>query len=364
MYLRNEIYWLRVWTPFGATRRVSLETRHEPTARLCAAWVADVRARLDRHRVLDAIVSGDITLPHAYVLGETDAAAWLTAQRADAADHTLTDADLSAWSRWVIAGGTSADTAANYQRQVTACWPAPRRVSWLTARQITLALDALPLTEPTKNRHKSAFGSLCKFLVRQGLLDHTPLPSVSTYRQSTPRDVWYTTPDALKVLHALPEQQRAMEATMWACGWELGACKRATVADFDLSRMTALARGTKTRSRHRMTIITEYDAVAMIAPALREKAPDALVWPHLVSASLLPVHEGACAAVQVPRSTLHDWRHTFAVREIKKGRPLTFIAQMLGHRDTTMLQQIYGRHTLSTHEIQAYAGSPQPADTI
>ena len=360
MYLRNGVYWYRIWTPLGAAKRVSLETRDAKTAQSVEAWANDVRERLDRHGVLAAVVAGVLSLPQAFVLGEADAARYIAEQAAAAADRVLTDADLDAWGRWLRDTGLRPDGIAGYRRQVEIAWPEPRRVSWLTPRAITAALDAVPVAVQTKGRYRSAMSSLCEWLVRQGHLDVNPMPSVPGYRNSAPREVWYSTPDALRVLHALPPVQRGFEALMWACGWELAACVHAKVGDIDLKAMTAYARGTKTASRSRLTVITETEAVAMIEPLLRNKLPSAPLWDgSLHKRRMLEAHQRAAAACALPKSTMHDWRHTFAVKELKKGRPLEFVAQMLGHHNTVMVQKVYGKYRLASDDLVRFAAQPR-----
>lgn len=361
MYLRNGVYWYRIWTPVGAAKRVSLETRDAKTAQNVEAWANDVRERLDRHGVLAAVVEGILTLPQAFVLGEADAARYIAEQRAEAADRALTDADLDAWGRWLRDGGMKEDGIAAYRRQVEIVWPEPRRVSWLTPRAITVAIDAVEVSVQTRGRYRTAMSSLCEWLLRQGFMDVNPMPSVPGYRSSPPREVWYSTADALRVLHALPPVQRGFEALMWACGWELAACRHARVGDIDLKAMTAFARGTKTSHRMRLTVITEPEAVAMIEPLLANKLPSAplLDEPTLTPSRMLLVHNRTVKALGLPKSTLHDWRHSFAVKEIKKGRPLEFVAQMLGHANTLMVQKCYGKYRMASDDLVRFAAQPR-----
>jgi integrase len=354
MYKRNGVYWYRVRTPMGASRRVSLETRHEPTAKAVAAWADEVRERLDRQRVLHAVVAGELTLPQAFVLGEADAVAWLERQREVEADREVTPADMDAWGRWVMERG--ARTAADiYRGQVARLLPTPLYESMLAPRTITAALDGLDVAAPTRGRYRAAVASLCAFLHRAGRLDENPMDHVPGYGASTPRDVWYSTDDSLRLLHALPESQQGLEAVMWACGWEWAAITNARVEDFDLTAGTAFARGTKTAKRRRMTVITESAAVPFIAAALKGKLPKALVWGGCEVSTIRRRHQAAARQLGLEHTTLHDWRHTFAVRELRKGRSLTFVSQMLGHKNTTLVQTTYGQYALTTAELQDHA---------
>lgn len=355
MYQRNGVYWLRVWTPLGAAKRVSTETKDAKTATRVAAWVQDVKDRLDRHGVLAAVVSGQLTLAQAYVLGEQDAMTYLAQQQAVASDVVVDDALLGKWLLWARGRTVSARTIADYERQVTTVWPSPRTLSWLQPRTIMHALDALPCAETTKGRYRAALASLCAYLVRQGTLEVNPMASVPGYAQSAVRELYYSDADALRLLRALPVAQRGLEAVMWACAWEWSACAHATVADFDLDKGMAFARGTKNASRQRMTVITMPEAVPMIEQALALKLPAARVWAALENTRTLKVHQGVCRELGLPVTTLHDWRHSFAVRELRKGRSLQFVSQMLGHKNTSLVQTRYGRYVLSDSELNQYA---------
>lgn len=355
MYRRNTIYWCRIHAPSGAERRVSLETTHEPTARAVVAWADDIRVRLDRRGVLAAVVAGEITIAAAFSLGEDGAARWLDQQRQAAQDRALTDTDLTAWGAWARGRGVTARVVDDYRRQVETVWPAPRRQSWLQARTILQALEALPCQTQTKGRYRAALASLCEWLVRQGRLEANPMASVPGFAQGAPRTLWHPDEDALRLLAALPQPQRAAEAVMWACGWEWAAVERATVADFDLSAGTAFARGTKTATRARLTAITRAEVLPWLAEVLDGRAPTDLVWAGLRNDTALKLHQRTCRELELEVSTLHDWRHTFAVRELQAGRSVQFVAQMLGHANTVSVQRVYGRYVLAAHEVRRYA---------
>jgi integrase len=364
MYQRNGIYWYRVWTPLGASRRVSLETKHEPTARAAAAWADDVRNRLDRHGVLAAVVRGELTLPQAFVLGETQAAQLLHAMAAEAADLEVTDTDLTAWTTWAQGRGVSERGVADYRRQVETVWHVtPRVQSWLQPRTILQALESLPCKEQTKGRYRAALSSLCEWLVRQGRMDLNPMGSVPGFAQGAPRSLWYSNEDALRLLHALPQPQRAAEAVMWACGWEWAAVERATVADFDLAKGTAFARGTKTATRQRLTAITRPEVIPWLEEALRHKLPAARVWAGLRNDTALKLHQRTCRELGIEVSTLHDWRHSFATRELRAGRSLQFVSQMLGHANTLLVQKVYGKYVLTEAEVRGHSAQPRHTGT-
>lgn len=358
MFLRHGIYWTRVSDLFGAQRRVSLETRDEKVATAVNAWLKDVKGRLDRHGVLSAIIAGDISPVQAWYLGEQKAALLLRQQEAEAADVAVDAAMLDRWEADIQRSGVSAKVASDYRWQVEQVWPEPRMLSWLKdAKAISKGLSQLTCSEATKGRYRAAVASLVKWMMhpKQDLLALNPMPSVVSFPQANVRDVWYSRDDARKVIMATPLPYRAVSALMYACGWEWSAVANATAGDVDLDAFTALARGTKTATRSRLTVILDPWVLPILRDVKASKLPNAPLFAGLRNDTTLKAHQAACRAVGVPVSTLHDWRHTFAVNALKDGRSIEFTAQMLGHSTTTMVRTRYGRYSLTDGEVKAVA---------
>jgi integrase len=167
---------------------------------------------------------------------------------------------------------------------------------------------------------------------------------VPGYAASPPRTAYYSPEDAVKLLRALPQPNAGIEAMMYACGWELAACKHALVKDIDITGLTAYARGTKNDSRERMTVITEPDVMDLVLPHLRNKLPNAKVWPNLAYTTVLNRHYRTCEALKLQRTTLHDWRHTYAHKELDRGVMARDVADMLGNTEAMVLS-VYGKRT-------------------
>lgn len=358
MFLRNGTYWTRVSDTFGAQRRISLQTRDAKVAAAVDAWLKDVKGRLDRHGILSAIIAGSITAPQAFQLGEAKAALWLHDASTEAQDVPITDEMLTAWGLDLVRHGVSAKTAADYRWQVEQVWPEPRMRSWLEdPKGISKALRALTCSPATKGRYRAALSSLVKWLMdpQQDILDRNPMPSVVSFPQATVRDVWYSREDARKVIMATPLPYRAASAIMYACGWEWAAVANAVAGDVDVDACTAMARGTKTATRSRLTVILDPWVLPILRNAKAGKLPNAPLFPNLRNDTTLKAHQAACEAVGVPVSTLHDWRHTFAVNSLKDGHSIEFTAQMLGHSTTTMVRTRYGRYALTDGEVKDVA---------
>jgi hypothetical protein len=54
---------------------------------------------------------------------------------------------------------------------------------------------------------------------------------------------------------------------------------------------------------------------------------------------------GACEEAQIDRCSPNDLRRTFASWQVEAGVPLFPVAQAMGHKDTRMLERVYGRQT-------------------
>jgi integrase len=65
----------------------------------------------------------------------------------------------------------------------------------------------------------------------------------------------------------------------------------------------------------------------------------------------LDAHHAACTAIALPYSTLHDHRHHFAVAALKRGAGYAFVDHQLGHHNTMLAQQRYGRYVPSAEEL-------------
>jgi integrase len=62
----------------------------------------------------------------------------------------------------------------------------------------------------------------------------------------------------------------------------------------------------------------------------------------------------ACAAVGIEDYWLRDSRHTYAVRAIRAGASIEFVAEQLGHANTTMVLDVYGRYRPDETERTAW----------
>jgi integrase len=74
----------------------------------------------------------------------------------------------------------------------------------------------------------------------------------------------------------------------------------------------------------------------------------------------------ACEEAKIERCSPNDLCRTFASWQVEAGVPLFPIAQAMGHKDTRMLERVYGRRTpeqLAAIMARAMGLPPPPAGT-
>lgn len=362
MYDRDGIKWTRVTDVSGRSKRVSMDTKRKDTGERIEWWHRDLRARKDPTRLLTAILDGEITLSRAYQLGEQgyvdDKAA-----RAKAEADVDVRPRIAPWLALLAKQGKGQESITKYQQQLNVLFPLaqPFTIGLLTTRELWARIDAVPVAETTKGRYRAAVSSFCAYLCRVGVLNQNPVRDITGYPQATVRMTSLSPDQALQLIRALPQPNAAIDALMYACGWELSACKRATVGDVDLTEMTALARGTKTAWRHRLTVITDPAVVEVLRPVLRNRLPLAKLFHDVQWDTARRLRNTVAASLGLPETTWHDYRHTYAIKELKAGTPPQHVAQMLGLSTTALLFQRYGRYVATPGELQAVAKARREA---
>jgi integrase len=105
-----------------------------------------------------------------------------------------------------------------------------------------------------------------------------------------------------------------------------------------------LLRGTKRKTRFRTVPIVSPVQRSLIEYAMRYAAGQGPVlfqpW-----ANVRRDLAGACERAGIERASPNDLRRTFANWYVAAGVPLFPIAQAMGHKDTRMLERVYGRQS-------------------
>ncbi len=126
-----------------------------------------------------------------------------------------------------------------------------------------------------------------------------------------------------------------------ACWRETELARREDVGE---GLSTVLLRGTKRKTRFR--------TVPIVSPAQRSLLAHALEHAGGTEGALFTAWRNvrrdlaeACERAGIERCSPNDLRRTFASWQVEAGVPLFPIAQAMGHKDTRMLERVYGRQT-------------------
>ncbi len=159
-----------------------------------------------------------------------------------------------------------------------------------------------------------------------------------------PRKRALTADELAKLLGKLTADRAARVAFIVAtsaCWRETELARRGDVGE---GLATVLLRGTKRKTRFRTVPIVSPAQKSLLAYALEHArgAGDALFQPW---ANVRRDLADACTAAKIERCSPNDLRRTFASWQVEAGVPLFPIAQAMGHKDTRMLERVYGRQT-------------------
>lgn len=353
-------YRLRIDAPDG--RHVILSTEcvdhgdAEDIEKVVRRWQGKRGKQYARPDIIDALVSKRIKLAAAFEAHQSGALAALLEQ------HPATGIDLTAWlDAWIAdkrkqkRGAGQADT---YEKQLRVLFPKrPLTLDVFTRKELWSRLDALEVEGPTKNRYRAAAASFAKYLVKRELLERNFVRDIEGFGESDPRLVYYEVKDAKRLIGGLAQPYAAIAAFAFGFSAEWGAITRAVVGDFDLTADPPIVRvrGSKRawRDRH-VPLVNELAwLVPFLAPALARKAKSALVFDGIEEWRAIDVQRAEADAAkpkivavgekEYGQHSLHDWRHTHAVALLRFGYDEQIVANHLGHKNTTLVRERYGR---------------------
>jgi integrase len=329
--------------------RRSLETSDKTVAHEMEHMLNILHARRD-WELLDAAASGPATVGELYDYWQRDALDELRARLGDVdlAQH------VDGWARWAERQA-SAETVEKYRRQLSKLIPEGARLlrSEFTRRRVSDALASLPWSGSTARRYFAAWSSFANYLVDLEVLEANPLRSIRPPRNSPPREVWLPLGDVVRLVDAQPEPFRALAALREGAGVEISAALTVRRADVDVSNSTVFVRGTKTTARTRLVSVEAW-AMTRLTEYLRRSpsTPAALLFEGVTKWRALKVQRAALKALKLDETyTLHDARHSYAVRQMKAGVDPQLIASNLGHKDAFMVLKIYGKYRPTAHDL-------------
>lgn len=289
----------------------------------------------------------------------------VVAKRAKLSD--IFDAHEAGRLEQVLAQADDADLAAlvhdwqgnpKYKAQVRAFLGDRFPASQFTRRAISTFLAGLDVSGSTRNRYRAALSVFARWLVERDVIPHNPVRDVRAHKPNPGRMVWLERPQARALIAALPMPNRALEALFCATGIEWGAAIKLRRRDVDLVAGTVHAEGSKTPWRNRVVRGTETWAWEIFAGYARDFTELAPLFPGLTPAAVLGVHHAAAKILELPRTTLHDWRHTYSVTALRDGYSPQVVAHQLGHRDSYLVLTRYGRFIVDERDYQRHAAVP------
>ena len=347
-------YKLRVTDLAGNSATLSTGTRDEDTATAVEAMVTRLRSERKK-KILHLLVQKQVSLSEtfdAYQEGD------------DAMDElldTIKDVDLSPlveqWGKHV---------ARKSMVQVRCLIPEgqPFPVSRFRRKAISEFLANLEVSGSTRNRYKAALSGFAKWLVEREILETNVVRDVASYKPNEARLARLEREEAKALLRWLAQPYRALEALMAGSGVEWQAVERAARRDFDLEKWTFHAHGGKNRYRNRVVKITEPWTRAAIRQHVERFGPNAMVFEGITEWGALRMHKKASKALKLPMTTLHDWRHSYAVNNLRDGMKPQVVKRQLGHApNSTLLERVYGVWIVTDSDYPAEALATDSATT-
>lgn len=323
----RNFYKVRVTGSDGRSIVAGCGTDDLKTANAIARMVRDYRRRRD-WRLLDLIVEGTVRLPQAF----------------DAYDSGNIDNFIKALDAPDVAALLD-DWKGNakYKTQVRCLVGQKMLATDFTKARISKFLSSLKVSPSTKNRYRAAISVYAKWLVERDIIPHNPVKDVTGYKPIDSDPVWLEREQAKALIGALTNPYRALEALMAATGVEWQVTERLVARDIDWKEKTLHARGSKTKWRNRIVRATELWAWDIFAEYARDFTPNALIFEGISKYAALRKHRAASKLLNLPHTTLHDWRHTYAVLSLRAGYKPAVVAHQLGHHDSHLVLTRYGR---------------------
>jgi integrase len=271
--------------------------------------------------------------------------------------RAIADVDLNAfvddWQKWAERRAT-ARTVEKYKAQLRVLMPEGERYprSKFRRKELAKALQAIDTSGSTARRYHAAWSSFANYLVQIEQIEHNPLRDVRAPRPNPGRTVYLDLADQIKLVKAQPQPFAALAALREGAGVEVGAALGVRRRDVYETEGTVYIRGTKNEWRSRKVILEKW-AWPIFRKTLQSKLPDALLFDGINYDAARREHKAALKSQQLREDyRIHDSRHSLAVRWMRKGIALHVIANNLGHRDTSMVERLYGRHRVREEDLR------------
>ena len=355
----------------GTTRRALAERIDEAVREL------HPKEGNDLDELLKAVVEGRIALSE---LGKDPRVSALK-QLQKSLKQTDLGPVIDRWNAFV-ARDTSQDTADHYmvavksfklfinEHEASKKRP-PRQIKSadLTVEQLQDWMEQLGGEANTRRKYAAGMSSFCQYLVRKGLLDFNPVRELKLPRLGKPRDYHLETHEAERVVKKQHGDYRALAALMAGSGIEVSVALNLVVRDVHTEVKEVRARGTKNDKRDRIVRVADW-AWDYFYEAVEGKEPDEKVFASIPNRwAARDSHADACAALveeghhRYEGYTMRDHRHTYAVRAIQAGTPVTVVAAQLGHVNGVLVVKVYANYIPNTEERGRWEGLAAAMDS-
>ena len=224
--------------------------------------------------------------------------------------------------------------------------------SRFTAGLVSPWLASLPVQTGTRRKYYNAVSHFGAYLVTVGVLERSPVAEMRAPPAGKPRDRHLSKAEWLTLIDWLPEPYKTAEV-LGHLGIELGVIPTIKRRDVNLKERTVHARGTKRAWRDRLVYIYDW-ALPYLTTRCWFLTPGSQLVPASTSAIQVN-HYQACEALGLTNYRFHDARHSVAVWLVSAGAPFEVVASQLGHKDTAMVQRVYGRFKARTEDAARWA---------
>lgn len=199
-------------------------------------------------------------------------------------------------------------------------------------------------SRPTQGKERTTLRGALRLAARHGYYPH-PLDSVFAPFELDykPLERRLSEPELDRLLAELTPHRAAVCAFIVATGADWGSVATARAEDVDLKAWRVLVRGTKNQYRHR--------ELPVVLPLFRKLLK--LAAPHLPFVGWTNAVRDlsyACKRAGVPRVTPRDLRRTHGYILRARGVEPHLIGRSLGHRDSTMVERVYGKLPVDAFE--------------
>ena len=331
----------------GGRKRVSTGTTHRPTATRFERMIRDLGPSGGRDwDLLDQVADGRLAVGVLYDHWNSNT---LSALRASLADVDIEPFVASFLERH--RDRVSLGTVENYEQKLRLLIPKgkPFLRSAFTVSRLDAFITKYHGSSPTKRKVHAALSQFAQHLVRRAVLPHNPLRDIDAPPSNPPRTRYLEIVELLALVNAQREPFRTLAAILAGTGADVSTALALTRSDLDETHHEFRAAGTKTYNRDRVVSVADW-AWPYVEQHIGQLKPGAPLFSAISIDTARDSHDDACELLKIEDYTQRDHRHTYAVRAIRAGTPAEIVARQLGHKNTAMVTQVYGRFAPNREE--------------